>query len=170
MYLINADKLNWSQMSGILKIFLRRFSCSCWAAKIQCVCHPLDGPKAGEAGRSVPTTSCSLERGGAMQVCLGWRLSGCLGWSSCCLRVFLSPCLSGNVKCSGVRQVGARKRLNMARYSGFKHYCKKSSGLMIGRKGKQIKQGLIFYLPDPFVSDLLDFRKISSTFLSQPVF
>lgn len=59
-------------------------------------------------------------------------------------------CLRGDVRCSGDRQVGARKRLNMARYSGFKHYCKKDSDSMSGIQRKQIKQGLIFCLPNPF--------------------
>jgi len=81
-------------MSGIIKIFLWRYSCSYWAAKIQCVCNSLDGPKAGETGRSVPTTSCLLQRGEATQGCLGWRLSRCLGWISCCLNVLLLWSLS----------------------------------------------------------------------------
>lgn len=49
-------------------------------------------------------------------------------------------CLSGDVRCPGDRQVGARKRLNMARYSGFKYYCKKDSDSVLGRQRKQIKQ------------------------------
>lgn len=126
----------------------------------------LDVPKAGEEGKSVPTTSCSLERGGTPQIYLGWRLSGCLGLISCCLRVLydLSPCLSGNVRCSTDRQVGARRRLSMTRYSGFKLYCEKGRGLMLGIKRKADEAGLNFFLTQSLWSDLLDLREISSNF------
>ena len=61
----------------------------------------------------------------------------------------LSPWWNSNVRCSGDRQVGPRKRFNMASYSGFKQYSKKGSGLTLIRKIKQTNQGLFFYLPDP---------------------
>lgn len=126
----------------------------------------LDVPKAGEEDKSVPTTSCSLERGGAPQLYFGWRLSGCLSLISFCLRVLydLSPCLNGNVRCSSDRQVGARKRLNMTRHSGFKLYCKKGRDLMLGIKRKAYKAGLNFFLTQSLWSDLLDFKEISTNF------
>lgn len=116
--------------------------------KLKFIMLVLDVPKAGEEGKSALTSSCSLESGEAPQVCLGWRLSGL---NFLLLRVLhdLSPCLSGNVS---DRQVGARKRLSMTRFSDFKLYCEKGSGLMFGIKRKPDKAGLEFFLyPIPLI-------------------
>lgn len=79
----------------------------------------------------------------------------------------LSPCLSGNVS---DRQVGARKRLSMTRYSGFKFYCEEGSGLMFGIERKADKAGLEFFLyPIPFIRPAV-FQGNIFKFLSQNVF